>query len=217
MTDTNTLRDRIAVALSQAIYQQTEGWWQPNIRQADELAGIILDAHPEQPADFQLSAPKVGSAAQDQTVVSSSAAPVAKPCRHPRYERIGLEIWRCLHCEALLSDAPAAAPPDNTALVEAAKAMVDLHNGPASAKRPDVFQRRIAALAAALASREAKPGTDAVREAEAYTWHAFVPKDGVCATTDCGRPASYHFVRGRIGTLYCADCYSRILAQGSRP
>lgn len=50
MTDTSTLRERIAVALSQAIYRQTEGEWQPNIRQAGELAGIVLDAQTEQPA-----------------------------------------------------------------------------------------------------------------------------------------------------------------------
>lgn len=36
------------------------------------------------------------------------------------------------------------------AMAEAAQAMTDLHNGPPSVKRPDVFQLRIAALAAAL-------------------------------------------------------------------
>lgn len=40
---------------------------------------------------------------------------------------------------------------ENKRLRAAAQAMVDFHNGPASAKRPDVYQRRIAALAAALA------------------------------------------------------------------
>lgn len=36
--------DAIAVALSKRIYKQTEGGWQPNIRQADELARAALRA-----------------------------------------------------------------------------------------------------------------------------------------------------------------------------
>ncbi|MGN7869348.1 hypothetical protein [Paracoccus sp. 22332] len=127
------LRDRIAVALSQAIYQQTEGEWQPNVRQADELAGIVLDAQTEQP-DLQLSGREVEGDAPDQTGVSPDTS---------------------------------AAPTDNTALVEAAGAVLRLwENGCKDHSWRQHFHDALGRLALALASREAKLGPDAVGEAD---------------------------------------------------
>lgn len=33
-----------------------------------------------------------------------------------------------------------------------------------------------------------------------------------CATEGCGAPASTHFVRGGVGSYYCASCYLKIQA-----
>lgn len=43
-TVTEAQIDAIAVVLSKRIYKQTEGEWQPSIRQADELARVALRA-----------------------------------------------------------------------------------------------------------------------------------------------------------------------------
>lgn len=71
MTDTSTLRERIAIAISGAPFPSKQ-----SLAKADRVLAII-DAQTEQP-DLQLSAPKVGSAPQDQTEVSPAPDAVAE-------------------------------------------------------------------------------------------------------------------------------------------
>jgi hypothetical protein len=33
-----------------------------------------------------------------------------------------------------------------------------------------------------------------------------------CATEGCGKPAAVHFIRGDVGSYFCADCYKRVHA-----
>lgn len=33
-----------------------------------------------------------------------------------------------------------------------------------------------------------------------------------CATEGCGKPAAAHFIRGEVGSYFCADCYKRVHA-----
>lgn len=60
----------------------------------------------------------------------------------------------------------------------------------------------------------AQPAPDAV--AEASDLFAFVPHNAVCATDDCGKPASVNFERSGVGSFYCMDCFMRI-AKEPRP
>ncbi|MGN7869599.1 hypothetical protein [Paracoccus sp. 22332] len=73
MTDTSTLREaRNKVHTLRLFGPITD----PLVKKSEVLA--ILDAQTEQPDDLQLSGPKVGSAPQDQTGVSTAPDAVAE-------------------------------------------------------------------------------------------------------------------------------------------
>ena len=59
------------------------------------------------------------------------------------------------------------------------------------------------------------PAPDAVAKADET--RLFVPRGTGCASDQCNRPASLHFIRGGVGSYYCAACYITIQSQGKRP
>ncbi|MGN7867737.1 hypothetical protein [Paracoccus sp. 22332] len=93
MTDTSTLRERIAIAISGAPFPSKQ-----SLAKADRVLAII-DAQTEQPDDLQLSAHKVGSAPQDQTGVSTAPDAVAeardRPRCHPENYASGTQCASC--------------------------------------------------------------------------------------------------------------------------
>lgn len=92
-----------------------------------------------------------------------------------------------------------SSPPAPSGVVEALREIVSLEEKGASAhgKWGDAYRTARDALAA-LQGQAGWRSTD-------------------CATDNCGKTASTHFVRGDIGSYYCHDCYLRIQALPASP